>query len=127
MIHLQRAVYYRPQTKVMFSQVFVCPPGGVVVGISGTRSIRWVCHLVLTPPPSHGWVFWGVGAFTPPPVTWDLRYYGRPPSTSGRYASYWNAFSFSIYLLVVSEIQCEDSTSFVLSRKQKRHKFYRRS
>ena len=91
--------YYRPQTKfakVMFLQVSVCPQGGVPGQV--IHPIPWQVH----PPPPGRYTPW---AGTPPaprqvhPPTGTPTH--PPPatvhagilSTSGRYASHWNAFS----------------------------------
>ena len=72
----------------MFSQASVCPRGGG--SASGTRGCPhppdthtdpWT-H----PPPGH------THTLDPPPPP--------PRSTSGRYASYWNAFLFNKYLII---------------------------
>ena len=90
--------FYRPQrswAKVMFLQACVCPRGG---GVSAS-----VHAGIPTPPP------W---ADAPPPPGADPPQSRHPPGpgspppeadcsirlTSGRYASYWNAFLFVVFL-----------------------------
>ena len=82
--------------KVMFSQVFVCPLGGGVVGQT---------TLEADPPPSGG----RPKAFTPHPwkeywTRQEVTSYPYPPprnNKNGRYATYWNAFLLRLRLLVV--------------------------
>ena len=65
----------------MFSQVSFCSQGGYIWSNVLSRGVGYVGEgWVPTPLPGHG--------------TWDTVVYGR--SASGRYASYWNAFLFSI-------------------------------
>ena len=98
---VMKYIYYRPQrswAKVIFSQASVCPQGGVC--LSACWDIPPQQH---HPPPSRH----PPGADTPrtryaPPGP-DPPPGSRPPreadssirSTSGRYASYWNAFLFN--------------------------------
>ena len=78
----------------MFSQVFVCPQGGG----SASREVcirAGVCIGGLHPG----------GGQTPP-----IGYYGIQ-STSGRYASYWNAFLFKIKLVAYLQLMNANSVS----------------
>ena len=88
---------YRPQrswAKVIFSQVSVCPQGGVYL------SACWdIPPQEQTPPlgpdppgPDPPWDQTPPGADTPRKTDFSIR------STSGRYASYWNALLFIIEL-----------------------------
>ena len=102
---------YRPQTKfakVMFSQVFVCPQGGVSVSVRGCLHPGGLC-------PGGGLCPWGslsrgvsvqeglclVGSLSrvggvsvrETPLNRNL----LRTVTSGRYASYWNAFLFTLF------------------------------
>ena len=74
-------LHYRPQTKfakVMFSQVFVCPQGGVCLWSRGREDTNWAdTRLGRHPPPGR-----------------QLR--------SGRYSSHWNAFLFLFSAVSVS-------------------------
>ena len=90
----------RSWAKVMFSQVFVYPQGW-----------GWVC---LVPGPFWGYVqgvgvsWGGVGlskGWIPTPCYWHLvtATTFRPPS--GRYASYWNTFLFSIVRIALTIYQ----------------------
>ena len=69
---LNLGAFYHPQTKVMFSRASVCPRGGVCLPLVGGG----------LPHPR---------ADTPPGGYYGIR------STSGRYASHWNAFSLQIH------------------------------
>ena len=65
----------------MFSQVSVCPRGGVSASVPGSLfATPWADTPPPTPPGRHPW------ADTPVPVHAGIR------STSSRYASHWNAF-----------------------------------
>ena len=102
---LASVVHYRQQTKfvrVMFSQVFVCPQGGGGVCIQRVCIWRGVQGRLLS---GWGWV-------DPPPIG----YYGIG-STSGRYASYWNAFLL-IILMVRRRFYCcnPDLSSLLLAK-----------
>ena len=85
-----RVYIYRPQTKftkVMFSQVSVCPKGGVCVADTPrTRPPR---------PDTNPWAD-SPGTRHPP--------WADPPrddrSTSGRYASHWNSFFFFMCTII---------------------------
>ena len=110
---------YRPQTKfakVMFSQVSVCPQWGEYLGRYppwvGTPPGRYTPWAGTTPPDRYTpWADSPPGRYTPgtdtPPAGTPRGRYttpqtGTPPptvhagirSTSGRYASHWNAFVF---------------------------------
>ena len=73
---LNLGAFYRPQTKVMFSQASVCPRWGRVCLWSG-----------------------GDLPHTPPRGYCGIR------STSGRYASHWNAFSLQIHFREIFSIK----------------------
>ena len=66
----------------------VCPGGKYVQGMGMCKGwVRPGCRY--SPPMGVGMA--GMWVVTPSPDTWDLGNYGIR-STSGRYASYWNAF-----------------------------------
>ena len=86
---------YRRQTKfakVIFSQVSVCPRGG-----GESRGCLPHCILGYTPPPPgpEADTTWG----RHPPIM-----HVRIRSTSGRYASHWNTFLFSLYFNLTSSV-----------------------
>ena len=80
--------YYRPQrswAKVIFSQVCVCPQGG---GVSASVHAGIPDPRADTSPEQTPWEQTPPGSRHPPEAYCSMRL------TSGRYASYWNAFLF---------------------------------
>ena len=105
-------IYYRPQTKfakVMFSQVSVCPRGGVPGQVppppgrytpqagtprAGTPPGRYAPPGRYTPRQVHPLLGRYPPAGTPQAGTLPATVHAGIRSTSGRYASHWNAFLF---------------------------------
>ena len=115
-VHFRNDLYdYRPETmfaKIMFSQVFVCPQGRVFVqgvsvqgvSVKGVSVQEGLCPGVSV----RGSLSGGLCPGGSPS--------GRTPVmvTSGRYASYWNAFVFKVPTLHVITIEFECLLSLLI-------------
>ena len=79
--------------KVMFLQVCVCPQGGLLRG--GCPVPRWGVLVRGVVPGPRGGLLRGVGI----PAWTEADHPGRDGYCCGRYASYWNAFLFELFVL----------------------------
>ena len=87
--------HYRPRSldKVMFLQVSVCPQGVLMMSLPVMDSPP--------PPTAPSGQHHPPNSTTPPSDSTTPTWTAPPPSrsTSGRYASYWNAFFLSMHIL----------------------------